>query len=928
MVDRYVEDEVLPDGTTIHIRPVRPDDKSRLLGMWSRTSPESRRRRFLGAFDLNWANVARVTDIDPAQEVALVATRGRADSERIAGLAQYVRYEDDPNLAEFAALVEDAEQGRGIGTALVRGIAVAAHEDGITRLAGDILADNTRMLNLVRELGLEYQSQRDGGSVVHSDLETSLTERFLGVVHTRERDAAKAALNRFFRPERVAVVGASRDRTSIGGLVFNHLIDGGFTGVVYPVNPNTPYVQGVAAYTSLRECPQVPDLVMVCVAAPLVNDVVDLAGELGVKAVCIISAGFAEAGEVGREREADLMQRARSHGLRIVGPNCMGLLNGTGQVRMNGTFSQTFPDPGRVSMSSQSGALGLAVLDHVQSLGLGISTFVSVGNKADISGNDLLLYWEEDPETDVILLYLESFGNPRKFSRIARRISRSKPIVIVKSGRSTAGVRAASSHTAAISSGDTAVDALFSQTGVIRTTTLEEMFDVATLLSSQPLPRGRKVGILTNAGGPGILAADACEANNLEVPALSDRTREQLASFLPGEAGISNPVDMIASASGEGYARSLEILGNAPEIDIVFVIFIPVGVTETSEIADALVRASQRIPDHVPIVSVFMSAEGVPSELAEARIPSFPFPESTARALGRVVAHSRWKSTPLGDVIEPSGLDRDRARHIVEAALAAPSDDAGRPILGRPHAAATTAGTPAVTADEDPAPEPSTDGRWLTSAEATGILEAYGVPLARSLLVTSPEQGAEAQRELGARVAVKSAAPIHKTDVGGIELGLETPEEVAEAIERIRAAMEAAGVGEHADAFLVQEMVDEGTEMVVGVTHDPSFGPIVMTGMGGTMVELQRDVAVRITPLTDRDVSEMLASLRMAPVLGGYRGAPPADVGALKDLLYRINAMVEDLPEVVELDLNPVFVKPEDGGVVAVDMRMRVTPVP
>ena len=923
-MDPYSDDEVLPDGTTIHIRQIRPDDKERMLAMWARTSPESRRRRFMGSFDLNWDNVARFTDLDPNMEVAVVATRGRGESERLAGVARYVRYEDDPRHAEFAALVEDDEQGKGIGTALVRRIALAAHDDGITHLAGDILADNVRMLNLVRELGLEYQSKREGGSVVHSDLDTKLTERFLDVVQTHEREAAKAALNRFFRPERVAVVGASRDRTSIGGLVFGHLLGGGFTGVVYPVNPNSPYVQGVAAYTSLTQCPQVPDLVMVCVPAPLVNDVVDEAGELGVKAVCIISAGFSEAGEVGQERQVDLLERARGHGLRIVGPNCMGLLNGTEEVRMNGTFSSVFPEPGRVSMSSQSGALGLAVLDHVHNLGLGISTFISVGNKADISGNDLLLYWEEDPETDVILLYLESFGNPRKFSRIARRISRSKPIVVVKSGRSTAGVRAASSHTAAISAGDTAVDALFSQTGVIRTTTLEEMFDVATLLSSQPLPRGRKVGILTNAGGPGILAADACEANRLEVPPLSDRTREQLAAFLPGEAGISNPVDMIASASADGYARAMEILGNAPEIDIVFVIFIPAGTTETSHVADALVRASTMVPDHVPIVSVFMSAEGVPPELSAANIPSFPFPESTARALGRVVNHARWRREPLGDIIEPEGLERDRARQILDAALGADVDARGRPRYGRSHSA--IASDDAGGSDEGPPPE-RPQGRWLTSAEAEGILSAYGVPLARARVVTSAEEGAEAQREFGVPVAVKSAAPIHKTDVGGIELGLTTPDEVAAAIERIHDSLQAAELEAHTDSFLIQEMVGEGTEMVVGVTHDPSFGPIVMTGMGGTLVELQRDVAVRITPLTDRDVSEMLASLRMAPVLSGYRGAPPADVTALKDLLYRINAMVEDLPEVTELDLNPVFVKPEGQGVVAVDVRMRVAPV-
>jgi acetate---CoA ligase (ADP-forming) len=933
-MDPYRNDHVLPDGTTVLIREISPDDKQRMLDMWARTSPASRRARFLGSFDLTEHNVWRFTDLDPSHQFAVVAARGRGDAERIVGVARYERDPDHPDTAEFAALIEDAEQGRGIGTALLRHVARAAHEAGIRHLGGDILAENSRMLNVIRELGLEYHSGPYVSGIVHSDLEVDLGEHFLNVVHASERRAAKAALTRFFRPERIAVVGASRDRHAIGGLVFDNLLDGGFAGVVYPVNPNTPYVQGVAAYPSLSACPEVPDLVIVSVPGPHVADVVDEAGDLGVNAVCVISAGFAEAGEEGIARQGDLLERARGHGLRIIGPNCMGLLNGHGEVRMNGTFSRTFPGPGRVSMSSQSGALGLAVLDHVNRLGLGISTFVSIGNKADISGNDLLLYWEEDAETDVILLYLESFGNPRKFSRIARRVSRTKPIVAVKSGRTSAGVRAASSHTAAISSGDTAVDALFRQAGVIRTDTLTEMFDIASLIANQPVPKGGKVGILTNAGGPGILAADACESNGLEVPRFSERTTRQLAEFLPAEAGITNPVDMIASASAEAYGRALKVLGDADEIDIVFVIFIPAGTTETTDVARALVDASRELPEGVPVVSVFMSAEGMPPELAEADIPSFPFPESAARAMGKVVRYSRWRRRPMGTPVEPEGLDRERARTIVDAALTARVDEDGRPQVGRTHAASASRRTPASWSDGptvagDAAPAaPRDQGRWLTNAEAEAVLTAYGVPLARSRVVPGPDEGAAAQAEFGVPVAVKVAAPIHKTDVGGIELGLRTPEEVREAISRIREGLIAADLEQHADAFLVQEMVDEGVEMVVGVTHDPSFGPIVMTGMGGTLVELQRDVSVRITPLTDMDVEEMLSSLRMAPVLTGYRGSSPTDVEALKDLLHRINAMVEDLPEVVELDLNPVFVRPEGQGVVAVDLRMKVAPAP
>jgi acetate---CoA ligase (ADP-forming) len=890
-MDMRRHDHVLPDGTTITIRPISPDDDARLLGMWDRTSAESRRRRFMGPFRMDEETVKRFTNLDPEFQFAVVAIRGYGDDERVVGVARYERDPDDLAQAEFAALVEDGEQGRGIGTALVRAVALAADEAGITHLTGDILADNVRMLNLVRELGLEYRSGHDGG-VVRSDLEVSLSPRFLDVIDSSERAAAEAALKRFFHPERVAVVGASRNRDAIGGLVFTNLLEGGFAGVVYPVNPNAPHVQGVAAYPSLRDCPEVPDLVMVCVPGPLVNDVIDEAGDLGVAAVCVVSAGFAEMGGIGDQRQEDLVARVRGFGLRLIGPNCMGLLNGAADVRMNATFSRTFPAPGRVSMSSQSGALGLAVLEHVERLGLGIATFVSVGNKADISGNDLLLYWENDPDTDVILMYLESFGNPRKFSRIARRISRTKPIVAVKSGRTSAGVRAASSHTAAIGSGDVAVEALFAQTGVIRTDTLEEMFDVATLMANQGLPGGRKVAILTNAGGPAILAADALESNGLEVPTLSERTQDELRAFLPEEAGVGNPVDMIASASPETYGRALEVLGTADEVDIVFVVFIPAGATGTEGVASALIEARQRVPDHVPVVSVFMSSQVQPRELGAAGIPSFSFPEAAARALGRVARYARWRRRPLGSPVEPDGIDRAAARAEVDRLLAGSKGDR----------------------------------LWLTTDQAATILRAYGVPLAVAEVVGSPEEGAEVQRRIGRPVAVKLATEIHKADVGGVVLGVETPEAVATTIAELRDRLTEQGLSEHAERFLVQEMIDEGIEMVVGVTHDPSFGPIVLTGAGGTLVELLRDVSVRITPLTDHDVDDMLDGLRMAPLLRGYRGAPPADASALKDLLHRINAMVEDLPEVVELDLNPVFVRNEGHGVIAADIRMQLAP--
>ncbi|MFO7779845.1 MAG: GNAT family N-acetyltransferase [Nitriliruptoraceae bacterium] len=887
-------DHVLKDGSTVHIRRIRPDDKERLLGMWARTSAESRRLRFHGPFHMDENNVHRFTDLDPELQYAVVATRGRGERERIIGVARYERDPDRPDHAEFAALIQDDEQGRGVGTVLVRQVALASEAAGIRTLSGDILSDNVRMLNLVRELGLEYTSGHEGG-VVRSDLETIVTERFLDTVAAEERAAARVALSRFLRPEKVAVVGASRDRATIGGMILDHLRQSDFSGVVYPVNPNAPYVQGTAAYSGLADCPEVPDLAVVCVPAPLVAGVVDEAAEVGVKAVCIISSGFAEIGPEGAVRQEELLDRASQVGMRIVGPNCMGVLNGSVDARMNATFSPILPRPGRVSMSSQSGALGLAVLDHVESIGLGISTFVSVGNKSDISGNDLLLYWEEDPDTDVILMYVESFGNPRKFSRIARRISRSKPIVAVKSGRSAAGHRAASSHTAAIAVTDDAVEALFAQAGVIRTKTLEEMFDCASLLSAPgPWPAGRNIAVVTNAGGPGILAADALAANNLEVPRLSDRTVATLQEFLPAEAGVSNPVDMIASASPESYGKAVRILGNADEIDVVFVIFIPTARADIDDVARELVAVREDLGEDTPIVAVVMTSHGLPEPLRAANIPTFNFPEGAARAMGRVGAYARWRRQPLGKVRVFDDVDRDRARHLVRTQLDAATSDDG--------------------------------SVWLQADAAKELLKTYGIPMARSAVVSSAEEAAEVQEQIGGPVAVKLAAPIHKADVGGVALGLHDAREIAEAIDTMRERLAERGLTQYGERFLVQELVNEGVEMVIGVTHDPSFGPLVLTGAGGTLVELLGDVSLRITPLTDIDVDNMLTELKMSPLLTGYRGSPPADVTALKEVLHRVGAMVEDLPEVAELDLNPVFVRADGQGVVSVDVRCKLRP--
>ncbi len=915
-------DHALPDGTTIRIRRLTPDDAPLLLAMWDRTSARSRQLRFHGPFDLNERNVGVFTDPDPDWQLALAAITGRDDDTRLVGVSRYVIDRDRPDEAEFAALIEDAHQGRGIGSALVRHVAEAAHDAGVRILSGDVLAENASMLRVIQDLGLEHTDRVDH-SVVRSDLRLDLSEDFLQVVDQRTRTAARSALTRFLRPASVAVVGASRDPDAVGGQVVHHLVTGGYTGTVLPVNPAADTIHGLPAYSGLDALPQVPDLVVVAVPATEVNDIVDRAGDVGVRAVCILSAGFADAGEEGWRRQAELMRRARSHGLRIVGPNCMGVMNLDPAVALNATVSARMPPHGRTAFLSQSGVLGTTILDMAAVRGLGISTFASVGNKADISGNDLLQYWEEDHDTDQMLLYLESFGNPRTFSRIARRVGRRKPIVVVKAARTRSGARASTRLTVERSGDDDAVEALFSQTGVIRTDTLAELFDVAGLLATQPLPAGSRVGIVVNAGGPGILAADALEANDLEVAALSTRTRQRLVPHV-GPDHVGNPVDVRPGGTVADFEEAVRILGTSTEVDAIVAIMVPLANHRADDLARAVVRARGDINERLPLVAVTMTPDGqVPSVLSDAGIPAHPFPESAATALGRVADHARWRRRPLGTVLAPDGIHAGAARQLVRAALAA------TPGLDHAHPAARSA--------------------WLDPVDAHAVLDHYGVPRARSRFVTTPEAAADAFRDLGGPVAVKvvDGKPLD-TLLDTVEVGRRSHRAAAAAARDLIARREQGfapdepawftyptapmQTTDHPDRLgpgpgcrlLVQEML-AGTEMAVDVRHDTVFGPVVAAGLGGPLADLIGDRTTRVTPLTDRDIDEMLADLRMRPLLEGWRGSPAADMSSLHDLLARINALVEDLPEVTELRMNPVFVGP-DGAHVA-DVRIRVAPL-
>jgi len=879
-------DVVLRDGSTVHVRPARPADAAAVEQLLEGLSERSRWLRFFSGYpDLEKA-VQWATDVNYDRRYGMVASTG-ADG-RVVAAAGWERQPDHPQRAEVALEIADAMQGKGLGTILLGQLAEAASELGVQVLEAEVLSDNYRMIRVFRDCGFPVKTHTLPG-VLLIEFPTSLSPEALERFEQREQVAATAALRAFFAPRSVAVIGASRRRGTVAGELFHNLLAGEFNGPVYPVNPNAAVVQSVPAYKSILDVSGPVDLAVVVVPASAVVQAARECAAKGVRAIVVVSAGFGETGSEGAERQRELLAVCRAAGMRLIGPNCLGILNTDPQVRLDATFGPIAPLPGRVGFLSQSGALGLAIIDYANALGLGLSSFVSVGNKADISSNDLLCYWEQDDQTGLVLLYLESFGNPRKFARVARRVARIKPVLAVKSGRSAAGARATSSHTGALlAASDVTVDALFHQAGVIRADTLAELFDVASLLANQPMPAGRRVGIVTNAGGPGIMCADACEAGGLQVIQLSQQLQATLADGLPAEAAVTNPVDMLASAPPEHYRRTIELVVDSGEVDAVIVIFIPPLRSDPAEVARA-VHDAAAVAGPVPVLSVVMSASELPVEPDGngARLPRYRFPEDAARALVRAVEYGRWRQRPEGEIPELPEARPDEAAALLAAALA---DGPG------PH--------------------------WLAPDEVAGLLACYGVRVAEWRLAGSPEEAAAAAAELGGRVALKGVAPglVHKTEARAVRLGLAGAQRVRTAAIEMAESLDAAGYP--VDGFLVQPMVDGGVELLVGVVHDASFGPVLACGVGGTAVELLKDVAVRITPLTDLDAAEMVRSLQTFPLLEGYRGAPKADVAALEDLLLRISALVEAHPEISELDCNPVKVLPE--GAVVVDARVRV----
>ena len=897
---------ILRDGSTATLRPVAPTDAPLLRAFIENVSKEARVRRFFGDVPVEVA-LTHLLESRPPDHLSLLVLTG--EEPRVVAHGTYIRDAPQAAAAEVAFLVDDAYQGRGVGSLLLERLALVAARRGVRSFYAPTEAGNRAMRALFRSSGFPVREERDGGTV---EVSFSILPNRESVTRalTRERVATVASLRPFFHPRGVAVVGASRDPESLGHRIFESLR--GSSVPVYPVNDKADTVGGTRAYPSVEAvveaAPEPLDMAVIVTPRDAVLGVVDDCGRAGVRALLVVSAGFADAGEGGRALQETLKARVRGYGMRLIGPNCLGLFNTDPALRLNASPSLPLPPPGPVALSSQSGALGLAVLSLAQALELGLSQFVSLGNKADVSSNDLLQYWEDDPATQVILLYLESFGNPRRFARLARRVGRKKPIIAVKAGRgagdagrSLGGGGGENVLGDGVSDGvlesrvseDGVVEALFRQTGVIRVGGLEEMFGAAALLSSQALPEGPRVGVVTNARGPAVLAVDALRAEGLELPPPSAATRAGLETLLPAGASTENPVNLLTTAGAEAYRAAVGALLADPTFDALLVLFAPLGLADPEGVSEALresVAAARAAGNPKPILACFgghrgLSALSSPNE----RIPSYRFPEAAARALGSAHTYARWRRTPPGVVPGYPDIDVDVARAVLRR-----TEDKG--------------------------------GGWLSARETADVLRAFGLPLIEGETAADAEGAVQAAEKLGYPVAVKleSRTLLQKSAWGGVVLGLTDAAAVRAACEGIKERLEEAGRVGELEGFLIQPVVAGGLELLVSVTDDPLFGPLISFGLGGVFVELLRDVVLRVTPLTDRDAREMIRGVRGYPLLSGYRGAPPADVGALETLLLRTSRLIEEVPEIVGLELNPVKAHPPGEGCTILDAKIKV----
>jgi acyl-CoA synthetase (NDP forming)/RimJ/RimL family protein N-acetyltransferase len=869
---------LLADGSTIQIRQARPEDADAVREMHEKLSPDNSYFRFFtlspGAAEREAQRVCRPPGAD---HVALLALLGG----QLVGVASF-EVTARPGRAEIAFAVSDDMHGRGVATLLLEHLVSLGRQRNMSAFEAETMPDNYAMQQVFRDAGLPVERHfADGVVELTFPLPSVDDERFgtyLDAVDRRGSRAEVASLRHLFQPASIAVVGAGRQRGSVGREILHNIVGGGFTGPVYAVNPHGGSMDGISALTSPLDLPEDVDVAVIAVPPASVPEAAAQCGRRGVRALSVITAGLGERGP-------DLVAICRRYGMRLVGPNCFGVA--VPGSNLNATFGARMPLSGTAGLVVQSGGVGVALVEHLTRLGVGVTSFASVGDKYDVSSNDLLTWWEQDGLTRLAILYVESFGNPRAFARTARRVGQTIPVLTVIGGRSAAGQRAAASHTAATATPLVTQEALFGQAGIIATRSLGELVDATALLSCQPLPAGPRVAIVSNAGGAGVLAADACGDVGLTVAVLDVATQERLARLLPSGAAVSGPVDTTAGVSSEAFQACLREVAADESVDAVVAIGVPTAVADLSA---AIAGAEVAKPIAAVLLdqadSVRLIGRGAERRDSHYRMPAYGYPEGAVRALGHAASYRAWRDRDHGRLPEFSGLDLAGARAIVSAFLTA-----------------------------------NHDGGWLADADAVQLLGCIGIPTVTTRAAGTAKEALAAAAQFGGHVVLKAEVSglVHKTDAGAVKLDLRSPEEITRAYDEL-----ASRFGSRLQRVLVQPMLAGGVETLVGVVQEQVFGPLIVFGLGGVATEVLGDHVARLSPLTDTDAAEMIHGVRAAQLLTGHRGSPPADVAGLADVLLRVSRLADELPEVAELDLNPVIARPQD--VQAVDVRIRIAP--
>ncbi len=877
-------DVLLTDGTVAVIRGLRPGDRPGLDRLHEEASLESLRMRFFAVGHKAGTDyVAHLADPDHPTVATLVVTI--RDRLVALGTAEPV----DQDTAEVAFLVDESLHGHGLGSLLLEHLAAACRHRGIRRFVADVLTHNRPMLGVFLDAGFHVTRKSDG-ETVHVELAVAASSASLAAADSREGQAETRSLAPLLYPHTVAVTGVRRDGTGIGAAVLGSIAAGGYTGTLHVVHPSGEVVAGLASSPRFVDLPGKVDLAIVAVPAPRVLDALRDAAEAGVPSAVVISSGFEEMGAEGAALQHAMLDLARTHSMRLVGPNCLGLMSNHPDVRLNATFSHAVPPPGGLAIASQSGGVGIALIDLAQELGLGVGSFVSLGNKADVSGNDLLAAWVVDPQVTGAVLYLESFGNAPKFARLARRFAEAKPLLAVVGGRSSGGRRAGASHTAAAATSGVGVDALFAQAGVIGCRSAEELAETALLLAEQPRPHGPRLAVVTNAGGLGVLAADEADLVGLVIPELSATLRATLATHVLGTTGTSNPVDVGAGVTPEDLQAITAALLDSDEVDAVVMVLVRTSVTDPALLVNALGECRRDHPETplllVPMGGLDLSPEDLPG------ITRYRSVSAAIQALARVTRYAAWLRVPR----EPPE----------------PPDEV------RAYTARTVAAR--LVAEELVGDEPVGDG-WLDPARSLTLLDSYGLrPTGRT--VRGGRDAAAAAQEVGFPVVIKVAEPgiVHKTDRGLVRVGLTSYGEVVEAVASFGRELG------HEDVLVLVQPVLSGVEMALGVVRDPGFGPLVMVAAGGVATDLWADRVFLLPPLSRADAGRALRSLRTWPLLDGFRGTPRVDVAGLETLILSLGALASDVPEVAELDLNPVLVGVDGCALVDVKVRLASSP--